>query len=111
MSDGWSGYSWIGFPFSGYIHSVHNNDHGLNSTSHIEGIWSILKNIIKSMFIIPNENFILYLRESEFRRNINSLNNKNKWKELLDIFNYIYNRNLNIEYSEHYLFSLTKNNN
>ena len=84
----------------------------MDSTSHIEGIWSYLKKIITSIYvIIPNENFILYLRESEFRRNINSLNYNKKWKELLDIFNYIYNRNLNIEYSEHYLFSLTEKNN
>ena len=50
VSDGWSGYSWIGLPFSGYIPSVHNLGHGdfgrgLDSTSHIEGIWSFLKKL------------------------------------------------------------------
>ena len=52
VSDCWSGYLWIGRPFSGYIHSPHNHGHvnfgqGYDSTSHIEGIWTYLKNIIK----------------------------------------------------------------
>ena len=43
VSDGWPGYSWIGLPFSGYIHSVHNHGHGdfyslLNRTSYIRNM-------------------------------------------------------------------------
>ena len=46
--------------------------HSLDNMSHIEGIWAYLKKIIASMnVIIPNKNLILYLRENEFRRNIN----------------------------------------
>ena len=81
VSDGWSGYHWLDEPFSSYIHSTHNHGAGdfwlgLDSTSHIESMWNQLKYYIKSIYyIIPSEDFILYLREAEFRRNINSLEN------------------------------------
>ena len=44
-SEGWGGYSWIDQPFSGYIHSTHNHGNGdfgtgVESTSHIEALWS-----------------------------------------------------------------------
>lgn len=97
VRDGWPGYLWIGRPYSGYIYSTHNHGHGnfghgLDSTSHIEGIWAFLKNIIKGIYkVIPNDNFILFLQESEFRRNINQFNNEKKWNEFIDILKYLYN--------------------
>ena len=46
----------------------------MTSTSHIESIWSQLKSILKNIYyIIPHQNFILYLREAEWR-----VKNKNK---------------------------------
>ena len=101
VTDGWSAYSWLGHPFSGYIHSMHNHaagnfGYGLDSTSHIEALWNQLKYLIKNIYyIIPSEDFVLYLREAEFRRSINELNNINKWNKLIDIFNYV--RNVGIE--------------
>ncbi len=62
------------------IHSKHNHDngdfsHGLDSTSYIESLWPILKYFIKNSYtVITQEDFILFLKESEFRRNINNLN-------------------------------------
>ena len=48
---------------------------GYDSTSHEEGIWSHLKHIINNIYYtIPSDHFILYLKEAEFRRNINPLN-------------------------------------
>ena len=82
-------------PFSGYIHSKHTHNggdfgQGYDSTSHIESIWNQLKNYIKSIYnIIPSDNFILYLKESEFRRNINNLDYNKKIFELFGILNYM----------------------
>ena len=52
VSDGWSGYNFLSRSGSQYTHSVHNHAHGdfsvgLDSTSHIEQLWSQLKTIIK----------------------------------------------------------------
>ena len=55
-----------------------------------------MKQLIKSIYyIIPSEDFDLYLREAEFRRLINELNNINKWNKLIDVLNYV--RNVGIE--------------
>ena len=97
VSDGWTGYNWISNIEYGYIHSVHNHGHGdfglgLDSTSNIENIWAYLKSLIKRIYNnIPIKNFILFLREEEFRRSINNLTNNQKYYECLDILNYISN--------------------
>ena len=76
ISDNWAAYNWLSNPGSGYYHHVHTHRHGnfgagSDSTSHIEQLWAQLKNIIKNIYhTIPIENFILFLRESEIRRNI-----------------------------------------
>ena len=47
---------------------------GLNSTSHIESIWSQLKAIIKKIYyVIPKKNLLYFIREGEWR-----IKNKNK---------------------------------
>ena len=52
---------------------------GLESMSHIESIWGNLKSIIKNIYYsIPSNNFILFLREAEFRRSISKLSFDNK---------------------------------
>ena len=61
-------YNWLNQPFCGYAHSVHNHGHGnfgfcMNSTSHIESLWSNIKTLIKSIYtVIPTDNFNLFLR-------------------------------------------------
>jgi len=67
---------------SRYIHHFHNHGHcnfgaGLDSISFIEQLRNNIKSIIISIYyVIPGKNFILFLRESEWRNNQNKFNNK-----------------------------------
>ena len=55
-------------------------------------MWGTLKDNIKRVYgHIPNENFILFLREAEFRYKLRKLNNEEKEKEVIEVFQYIYN--------------------
>ena len=114
ISDAWAAYNWLDNPFSGYIHSKHNHGHsdfglGLESTSHFEGLWVQLKNNIRNIYyVIPEDNFLLFLRESEFRRNINNFDSNKKWFELLSIINYINNRDVEDLCSLDYLTEITE---
>jgi len=75
ITDGALCYSCLDNADSGYTHHFHNHGHDdfdetLDSISHAEQLWNNLKSIIKKIyFYIPNNNFVLYLRESEWRRN------------------------------------------
>ena len=78
VCDGWQGYAFLdnieGYTRDMHIHGGGDFGLGLTSTSHIESIWSQLKSILKNIYyIIPHQNFILYLREAEWR-----VKNKNK---------------------------------
>ena len=85
VTDGWSGYNYISRVNSGYSHSIHNHGHGdfgvgLDSTSHIEGIWSRLKTILKQIYyVIPNEYIHLFIREAGFRIKVNSVPTENQF--------------------------------
>ena len=47
----------------------------LNSSSHIESLWNSLKLLIKSTYkIIPQKNFLLFLKEAEWKFIIRSKN-------------------------------------
>ena len=98
ITDGWPSYNYLDLPNSGYTHErfIHgpngNFGFGQHSTSQIEGVWSTLKSYIKMIYdIIPDDNFILYLREAEFRYRIRDLSNSEIEKEVKDIMEYIYN--------------------
>ena len=72
ITDGWSGYSFIdemvGYQREIHIHGSSDFGYSVNSTSHIESLWSQLKAIIKNIYcIILHQNFIYYLREAEWR--------------------------------------------
>ena len=62
----------------------------------------------KIYYIIPNNNFITYIRDIEFRLNIKTLNKIDKFGELLDIFKYISDTNLNKLYNYDYLNSISE---
>lgn len=84
--DGWSGYTFlnnnINFTHETHIHGGGDFGLGYHSTSHIENLWANLKKTIRSIYgIMPKKDFILYLREAEFRINIS----KKKSDEKLDI--------------------------
>ena len=74
-----------------YHHSVRKFGHsdfgyGYESTSHIESVCGNLKNIIKRIYYpIPNNNFVLFLKEAEFRREISGFANNIKWQNFVDI--------------------------
>ena len=68
-----------------------------------------MKNLIKNIYtVIPHEDFILFLKESEFRRNINESNSSEKWNEFLSIIKYIDNKWCDELYSIDYLMELTE---
>ena len=81
-----------------YKHEVHihgpqgNFGFGEHSTSYIEGVWGILKDNLRKVYIkIPSKNFILFLLEEEMRYIMRDLTNKEKEKKILEIFEYLYN--------------------
>ena len=95
VSDAWAGYNWLSDAQFGYAHHVHNHGHGdfglgIDSTSHVEQLWSHLKSIIKNLYYsIPHKNFITFIREAELRHNISNYTNERKFGEILDIIKYI----------------------
>ena len=97
LTDGTSFYNWLDNPRNGYEHSVHNLVHcvfsaGVDSTIHIEQLWHNLKHIITSIYyIIPSRNFILFLREAEFRRNTKKFSNNSLSKDFETVCIYINN--------------------
>jgi len=97
ITDGWLGYSFLDNGDSCYQHIKHLHGGGdfgtgLESTSHIEGLWGILKSKIKSTYmVIPNVNFMKFLRESEFKYKNRSLNNEGKIAAFFEAFRMVYN--------------------
>ena len=85
-TDAWKGYTFLDYPYSWYIHDVYNHARGnfgsgLSSTSRIEGLWGELKALLKKIYTrVNSDNFLYFLREMEYRRNIKSLNAEKKWK-------------------------------
>ena len=68
-----------------------------------------LKNNIRNIYyVIPEDNFLLFLQESEFRSSINNFDSNKKWFELLSIINYINNRGAEDLYSLDYLAEITE---
>lgn len=72
-------------------------------------LWAQLKNIIKNIYhTIPNENFVLFLLESEFRRNINLLSLNERWEEIFNALNFVKNLKITTFYSVEELLEITK---
>ena len=102
ISDGWPGYSFLNNINSGYTHISYNHGAGnwgigVYSTSHIEGMWSSLKNYIKNIYYsIPSKGFYYYLKEAEFRFMNRNKNNKEILLIMQKIFKFNYiNNNFN----------------
>lgn len=89
----------VGFlQFFGYTHEtfVHgpngNFGFGVLCTSQIESVWSTLQSYIKRIYnIIPDENFILFLREEEMRYRFKNKSNKDIEIEFKEIMEYLFN--------------------
>ena len=114
VSDSWGAYRWLDNGNSGYVHSNHthtlgNFGSGEDSTSHIEQLWAHLKFLIKIINnMIPKNNFIYFLRESEYRRNLSFLSANAKWAEIYGTLNYIKNLGIDTFYSEDELKKITE---
>lgn len=68
-----------------------------------------MKTIIKQIYyIIPTENFFLFIREAEFRIKIKNFNTQSKMNEFIDIINYIKNIDLINLFDDNYLISITE---
>lgn len=98
ITDGWSSYNFLDLPDSGYTHEtfVHgpngNFGFGVHYTSQIESVWSTLQSYIKRIYnIIPDENFILFLREAEMRYRFRNKSNKDIEIEFKEIMEYLFN--------------------
>ena len=97
ITDGWASYQFLNDPNCNYKHETHihgpsgNFGFGLHSTNITEGVWGTDKQYIKKIYnYIPDENFVLFLREGEFRYNIGSLNNPEKERKIIEIFKYLF---------------------
>ena len=114
VSDNWGGYRWFDEVNSGYIHSIHSHSlgnfgSGNDSTSHIEQLCAHLKLIIKKIYnIIPTNNFIYFLSEDEYRRNLSFLSLNDKWIEIFTTLSYIKNLGFDKLNSEEELKEITE---
>ena len=92
ITDGWAGYSFLDNPNSGYTRIPHIHGGGdfgfaLESTSHIESIWSQIKSKIKESYhLYPHKVFLYFVREIEFKIMIMDLAYNDKIKKFFDIY-------------------------
>ena len=69
----WAGYNWLNSTDSGYLHFKFNHGMGqfragLESTSHIEAVWNVIKSKIKNTYyVIPSKNLFKFVREAEYK--------------------------------------------
>ncbi len=82
-------------PGSGYTHFAHNHGRGdfgfcLQSTSHIESIWSQIKTKIKNTYyVIPGKYILHFVKEAKYKLKIRNLPNKEKIKDFFDIVKFL----------------------
>ena len=97
VNDAWDVYFFLDDINSGYAHHVYNHGrgnfgNGLDSTSHIESIWSEIKSTIKNIYYsIHATNLVYHLREAEYRRNTKHLNNAKKLENFATIISIVGN--------------------
>ena len=95
VKGGWSGHDWINARNSGYRHYEHIHSHndfgrGLESTSHIEGVWAQLKSEIKSTYkMIPSFNLLFFIKEAEWKIKTRNLTFNEKSDDFFSMFNLV----------------------
>ena len=93
VTDGWGSYSWLNH--FGYIRLEHNHGAGdfyfaNESTSHAENLWNVLKtDVISTYFAIQNKDFLLFLREAEYKYKNRKLCSDDLIKDFFLAFNLI----------------------
>ena len=93
-----------------YIHGPNGNfGFGEHSTGYIEVVQGNLKSYIKRIYnIIPDINFVLFLREAELRYIFKNLNNKQIEDKIKEIMEHLYNI---VDFELYELDELEENNN
>ena len=92
FTDGWPSYDYLDEHDSDYTSYRHNHGqgdfgYGLESTSHIEGLWANLQAIIKNTYrVMPHRNLLKFIKEAEFKFKLRNLNAELKMKELFDVY-------------------------
>ena len=87
VSDQWAGYNFLDLPDSGYRHFSHNHGDGsfglgLQSTSHIESIWGVLKQKIHVTYnSFPSKKIMHFLKEAEYKYKIRNMSTDLKIKD------------------------------
>ena len=80
----------------------------IDSTSHIEQLWHNLKFYIKKIYyLIQSNNFLLFLREAEWRRNQKKFDYKDPFESFEETLKYVTNVWDNKLYDVDYLKKLT----
>ena len=112
VNDGWRGYTFLNnnsrdmFTMSIIMDTDFGT--GYDWTSHIEHLWSQNKSSMRKIcYIIPKNNFILYLREIAFHLNIKNFNENKKYEEFIDILNFIRDTHREALYDIEYLIEFT----
>ena len=92
VTDSWGGYNWLDSADSGYEHIKYNQGlgmfgSGLQSTSHMEAIWNIIKSKIKNTYYhIPGKKIFRYVREAEYKYIIRNKNFEDKLYDFFEVY-------------------------
>ena len=95
VKDGWGAYNWMNSFNSGYwrvihIHGHHDFGYGTESTSHVESVWGGLKQKLREFYMaVKTDNFILFLKEMEFRKKVAQKNHNDIIRKLQFLINHI----------------------
>ena len=93
--DGWRGYLWLDNINSGFIHLTHIHarnafGEGIQSTSHVESLWSQIKNEIKCIYkMVPPTNLLYLIKEAEWKIKTKSLNYEDKLDDFFSMYNLV----------------------
>ena len=98
ITDGWMSYNYLDQVNSGYTHIKYNHGagsfgFGIQSTSHIESIWSQIKAKIKATYItIPHKKILHFVREAEYKILLKKCgDNDSKIKDFFECYTFLYN--------------------
>lgn len=89
------GYNFLDSADSGFSHVINLHQEGifglgLQSTSHIEEIWNVIKGKIKNIYhVIPNFHLMHFIREADYWYKIRGKSEDDKIKDLFEFYRLI----------------------